>query len=593
MAQNQTDITDLIGTGSLDEATVKARQNKVEVVAAKALSGNIDAGVKNDLAAIDANTSIQRDADAAQVGFAVAVNDVTVKLQDEIKGTNNTLAAFNANYERVLADYEKVASDSKGFSFFTNPIATIRNHVVMSQQKDQLNTLVGAINSGNAHIDDAYARSAQKINDYKATVMNVNQAELMAKANEVKFGYERQKVQIDAELKKNALALKASQSQQFKAADPYDKARAAEEKAVMDDQVLRYMWKVQNNYADIPFTPEAGKLMKQTLETSPEAEQGIWTKATARHVTSPAPQREAGETPEQFAQKQLRVDIGRNGDVDGPEFARVVSGATNTVFNPLFKMADAELMATAGEIDWEKEAAALGVTGGAAQLKQQQIKIIQQKKNAELAQISQPQRLNLAGNAIARDMTLTATKNTVPPFKFAQATTLVAASGGNQRAIDFFTSDEAKVALEVTPSVTGNTKLDTVLALNEAMRAARIPKSDIPTLIAKYIDAAYKADYSINGERANEYQGLQQLMPDAEINFRVDVSHKSAEGIPQTFNLRDPVDVANMLTRQAKPAGLMFKVRQTDQMLRNLPMTAAAVAAGVMEGTITTNPAGE
>src|SRR6187549_2758678 len=169
----QTDIVNLIDTGSLSEVAVKSRQNKEEAVAAKALSAGIDSGAAADVAKIEANADIQKSADLAEIGLRKVINDETIKLNDNVKGVRNTLEAFSDNYERVLADYEQVAADSEGFSFFTNPIATIRNHVVMAQQKEQLNTLTEAMNSGNAHIDDEYARAAQKISDYKATVMNV------------------------------------------------------------------------------------------------------------------------------------------------------------------------------------------------------------------------------------------------------------------------------------------------------------------------------------------------------------------------------------------------------------------------------------
>ena len=547
MAQNQTDVLDLIGTGSLNEATVKARQNKVEVVAAKALASNTDAKAQTDVAQVDANSALQKEADLAQVALSTVISNQTLELEREVKGTRGTLDAFRATHERVLGEYEKVLSDSKGFSFFTNPIATIRNHVVMTQQKQQLNALTQAMDSSNAHIDDAYAMAAQKINAYKATVLNKTQAELNLKANEMRAGYTKADILLKAEKDKAALAIGANRQQQFKADDAQTKAENANNSAVMENNTNRYRWDVMNNHSGAPYTLAAAKQMEELRRLDTPEDARVWSLAASRSSIAGVEPRRDGETPAQYSARRIAKDISNLGSQDGPAAAAVISKATTTKYNPIITMA--ETLIASEEIPWDAEIAKLKLPVG-TQPTQAQVKMIQENHKTAQALLPQRDRIVKAGNFITREMSEDFSRSNVIPAAFPGSAELMQNIGASEPVVKFFSSNLARIAIEATPAKTGDSKKDLVLALYQAMEHSKtegnlIPANQIPSAIAAYISQAYMSDYGVSGKYASEYAGYTELLPDAAMSPKI----LSKDG---KMNYASPIDIANIIARAGK-----------------------------------------
>lgn len=575
------DLISMIPSSSLDEATVKRSQNRVQGASASQGAALIDKAAATDLTKLKANQEIQKSADLAEIVFRQKVNEENAVLQQEVQGTRDVVKAYGQKFEEVLGEYQKGASNTDGFSFFSHPVATIRNHVTMGQQKDQLNTIVDAMNAGRAHIDSAYADHAQKINDYKSTVVNLTQAELLAKAHEVEAGYNASKIVNDAEEAKRKMATIASEKQQS-LENPYDRARAAKEKDLMDSEILKFMWKGYNNFAEVPFTTAAAETMGQIRATGSQEDANVWSNATARNMTALQIQRKDGETPEAYQARKARVAIANAGETDGPQMMKLISGATTTEFNPLFKLEDAAVQAKFGVVDFEQWAIDNNVPGGVAGMNSVQQKTAVQDQRKKMLELTSQQRAAMAGESIAQDMTTRASYNTSPPIKFAQAATMMAAKQVTPEVVNYFASDAARLALENGPVITGNPKTDVALNLMESMKQIQGPKGKPLTdgeralIVATYLDTAYKADYALNGDHGAAYQGFHQLHPRDSIPFQVNIEHRNASGKPQRFNLADPVDIQNLVQRQEQTRTQRITNEKADKRILQLPSSPTA-----------------
>lgn len=560
----QTDVVDMINTGSLSEATVKARQNKVEAVIAARVSGNIDDKAASDVAKVNDTSALQKEADLAEVAFRTNISNETIKLEEEVRGVRETASAFRTQYDTKLAEHQKVLKEAEGLSFWRNPIATIRNDVVQGNQISELNGLASAIESADSRIDNSYAVAAQKINAYRATVLNKTQAELNLKSNEMRAGYAKAEILIQAEKDKNAIALGANRQQQFKVDDAQTKADRAQDTAAMENATNRYRWDVMNNHSGAPFTPAAAKQMEELrrldIQSNPEAAR-LWSLAAARSNINGFRQRNDGETPAQYSEARINSEIAALGSVDGPAAAAVISTATTTAFNPIIRMA--ETVVASEEIDWEGEIGKLNLPVG-TQPTAAQAKMIRDNHTTKQALVPQRERIIKAGKFVVRDMSEDFSRANSIPAMFDSAAENMKAIGASEPIVKFFSSDLARIAIQATPAKTGDSKKDLVIALAQAMEFSKtegnlIPANQIPSAIAAYVAEAYKTDYGLGGKYANEYASFTKLMPDADIQVKI----MSRDG---KMDYANPVDIANMLARtpEAMKANSMQKFSEFD-----------------------------
>ncbi len=552
---------------SLDENVVKNAQNQGIKESAAQGSATVDTELANKLEQTKAVAEIQSQQDLAQIMLATRINEEQGRLTTEIDGTRQVLNAQGNEYEKQLAEYMKLTQDAKGYSFFTNPIATIRNQVKLQQKKQQLNDMVDGLDAGAQHIDNEYALSAQRVQDFKSTVLNVNQANLNLKAHEVATQAQEADLKVAAEKQKIDIKTKAIQQQQFVTPDRQLQAENRLDKSLLENETYKTMYVLANNGSEDGWSPAAAKVQAQLYQTLPANKQEALGRTTNKRMLMPGLVQEDGETKTAFAERKMQNIIATAGAYDAAEVAELAAGMGTTKLNPLFKLgadnATTQIMATA-EDDYAKE---LGTTVELMTPAQRQMSYKLAK--AKIDTIPAAKKVEGAAAVIQNDLTNRASMGTtaIPPFDQAGAAELMASANVAPEAAAWFASDTAKQSISHWINKTGKQAPDVALNIMDGLQEVKLSNgkqmsdADRARVAATYVREMFKKDYLANGDHGESFAALSQISPGSDLKFQANIKLPQY-GSDKVFDLTNPEDLLNLQSRLKSVNADLAKARE-------------------------------
>lgn len=532
---------------STDPTTVITGQNKGNVALARAEQNNLDQVSQEKQQILDRKAAMTSEEAQVNKVFGAFVSNTTEKIRSEVSGTQQVINLQQRAFDDVYAQLAETTREAEGYSFFTNPIATIRNKVKQSALTDQLSDIVTSINAGTAHIDRAYSEGAQELRDFRATATNLSMADLQAKQNELTLEAQRLGIEQETRVGKLAAADKALNRQRGIQGQGGDET----DKAYVNSLLFRTKYRIANNGTDLGYDAAQAKLQAQSFAASSPEEQKAWTDVAVRLSTMPPLERRDGETDKQFADRNLSRDIAVVSSTVGAGAADLMAKAGTTAFNDLFGFADAATKQTVFAPVME----AKNNRGGAldpAETKTRQAAAMQQYQSATTGD-----KLTFAQQAIEQDLTQRAANSSNPPLTFLGADSVMATTNVDANVVEFFKSDAAKQAIELPVRKTFKMNSDVALNLFDAMEGLtttsgkELKDNEKAEVVAKYMKQMYLGDYSLSSDNGKAMDQLFALKPGLSMRFQIPVSF---DGKDKKYNLADPNDILNLRVAIEKKA---------------------------------------
>ena len=561
MATSPSSLLSMIPTGSTDEVTVKTSQNVGEVANARQGIANNQAELRIKQTALKEGAALTAQQDLAQISLAQEINKQQAALTLEVSGTRNVLEAQEAAFREKLAEHTKLTQDTKGYSFFTHPIATIRNQVKLSNSKHQLNDMTGALNAGYAHIDQEYAEAAQKVQDFRSTVLNVNQANLNMKSHELQNKTASAELEVAAAEEQRKLSLYALEKQQYKTDDAYSKR----DKELSDSMIPAAIHMLANNGSMDGYTLPMAKVWMENYDSLTPDKKNALTRVTGKLALLPPLTQNDGESKQDFNTRNVQRLIQVAGKYDGPEVAEIAASLGTTVFNPLYKLGGdsvtENLMANA-EADY---AAALGKTALTPAESQQAYRAAKAKAQS----ISAKDKINSAAQTISNDLTNRASSAmaAIPPFDYAGSAELMASSNISPAAASWFAGDSARMAIDHYVVQTGRQGPDIALNIMEGLKEVTLPNgkpmsaADRAKVSSEYVRQMFNKDYLAHGDHGTAYSGLKQVAPDSELKFQALIKLPQYRAEP--FDITNAEDLLNLQTRITNNIGVKESIKNS------------------------------
>lgn len=552
---------------SVDPSTVVMAQNKGNVALARQTEAELDTVSQEKQALLDRKAAMSREEEQVNQVFSSFVSNTTEKIRQEVSGTQQVLDLQQKAFDDVFAQLAETTRDGQEYSFFTNPIATIRNKVKQSALRDQLSDIVTSINAGTAHIDRAYSEGAQELRDFKATAVNLSMAELQHKQNKLTEEAQRLGIEQETRAGKLAAAEKAINRQGTVAGRG---GEDAQDKEYVNSILFRTKYRLANNGSDLGYDAAQAKLQAQSFAASSPEEQKAWTDVAVRLSTMPELERRDGETDKQFADRKLARDIAVVSSTVGAGAADLMAKAGTTAFNDLFSFADDATK----QMVFEPVTQAKNNRGGP--LDPAELKVRQQQALSQYQSATTGDKLAFAQQAMEADLTQRAANSSNPPLTFKNADAVMATTNVDPNVVAFFQTGEAKQAIELPLRKTFKMNSDVALNLLDAMEGLTSSSGKLlddgqkAEVVSKYMKQMYLGDYSATSDNGKALDQLYTLKPNLSLRFAVPVKIDGKE-----YNLTDPNDILNLKVYTEKKENIK-RQQQFIQESRFAPTTPAS-----------------
>lgn len=549
---------------SVDPSTVVMAQNKGNVALARQTEAELDTVSQEKQALLDRKAAMSREEEQVNQVFSSFVSNTTEKIRQEVSGTQQVLDLQQKAFDDVFAQLAETTRDGQEYSFFTNPIATIRNKVKQSALRDQLSDIVTSINAGTAHIDRAYSEGAQELRDFKATAVNLSMAELQHKQN--KLTEEAQRLGIEQETRAGKLA--AAEKAIIRQGTVADRGGDTQDKEYVNSLLFRTKYRLANNGSDLGYDAAQAKLQAQSFAASSPEEQKAWTDVAVRLSTMPELERRDGETDKQFADRKLSRDIAVVSSTVGAGAADLMAKAGTTAFNDLFSFADDATK----QLVFEPVTQAKNNRGGP--LDPAELKVRQQQALSQYQSATTGDKLAFAQQAMEADLTQRAANSSNPPLTFKNADAVIATTNVDPNVVAFFQTEEAKQAIELPLRKTFKMNSDVALNLLDAMEGLTsssgkpLDDGQKAEVVSKYMKQMYLGDYSATSDNGKALDQLYTLKPNLSLRFAVPVKIDGKE-----YNLTDPNDILNLKVYTEKKD----KLQENQQFMRSNPQFTPTV----------------
>lgn len=551
---------------STDPTTVISAQNKGAVKLAQAEMGMIKENAASAVEFLEKTSQVAQEEIQNEQVFRTFLSGVSQEARAELQGTQKVLDMNQEAYAKKAAEYSETARNLAEVSFFSNPVAFIRNKVKAAGQQNDLVNLVNAMNTAKVHQGEVYREANQKIRDYEAEVRNLSFAEHQTRRNELAQLQETMKIESTAKSGILAAADKALFRQQgIKDNDP----EAARDKEYLNSILFRKMYSISRNGDDSDYSLEQAKLQQQIFATLSGEEQRALTLGVSRLETLPGLPRLPEETDSQYNQRKLDRDIMALSSTVGTAAVELVSKLGSSSYNQLTTAADkaARDAVMAGISTTIRSPTGVMLPKDSATLKAEQQQALAFYENQSFGD-----KLDTLKSAMATQLTERARSSTNPPLDFAGASALMTSTNVDPNVVAAFESDAVKQAIMLPEKVTFKPTADIALNLLDVMRNVQLSNGKQMTdaqaaeVVAKYMKASFLADYEMNTSEGTIFKELSRLEPGSTLGFAIPVD---ISGKKDAANLADPASILNLYVAERRKATIKEQGKQSREFMVN------------------------
>jgi hypothetical protein len=522
-------------TTSTDPAIVARTRNVAEVQTAVDLSSLIDQQTKSVQEQFAAATEIQKAESAAELMRVQTAADLVNSVQQETAGTAKNLQQMEAVRQQVQDEFNQVAMDKDTYSFFSNPIATIRGTIKRDELKSQLNDIVSGMNAGYQHIDLQYAKAAQKLKDFDATVMAKRQVELESQSKAFALKAKEAQTTLDLQQKKLGVGLEAARNlQDYKDPKEFELWR----QGIQDNDsknlpIYQYMHTLATSGDTLSkpmTTADLGqyKLQLQLLvQQQPDVAMNLLTTSKLWEVSPYSydknlPAEENAKNALEYAM-QVSANNGSAAAFKTVQALAPRTPAADIISSGFTAKQDEFVKAETAKYIQENQ-----IVPGTP-LKQDQLKAIYQKASESMARADLGDIVQVQKTALEASVSEFMKQQTSTPYSAANIVDLVRSKISNPKILDAMGTIEVRNAIELPkpkPGITDNKLLvsmnmaDALLAAKDSEGKSIATPEEVFSAIATYQKVRARRMLDTHPEYGRPLEGLRQLSSDIN-NFSV------------------------------------------------------------------------
>lgn len=525
--------------GTLEESQVKSNSNAAVIGVAKQ-------GILN----AEAEAAAAQEVTQGARGLALSVQEVNEELnryaadlsnrvKTNTEQVNQNVAELRNDLQRKYDVYTDVVRRDIDNSFFSNPIAKVRDFFVKRDLVNDMNTLAEAANAGQSQINTEYQQAAQELRDRrqqvaatKFTVLERKQIELQTKAKQDEINAQKNATQIN-------YAGMAIDKQQFvipragSGDEEYDK--------LLSNPVLQTIYRASNNGSMAGWNKDFAVTAATKFDQANPREKQIWADTAMRTNINTQLTQNPGESDQEYGRRWLDSAVSHMADFGGADALGLMASTGSSTYNNLLRRADGAT--------WQFLNSQIpeGLEPKEAEARRKEV--IQQFQNMRPAE-----KLRFVGAQINQDVDNFARQQINTPVNFASLPILAADMNLDPNIRAYLASDEIKQAVELPAVVTGKPALDTPLDLIDKLTSIKlstgktITPSKAAEIVTELLSRGYMANYLQSGDMAEDLVTIQAIAPDVQMRVKANITYKN-----KAFNITDPQDLLALKTRAAYP----------------------------------------